>query len=81
MLNVRRFPPHSSRTYQLHYIGAETREEGGTRCQRALAAEWDRGAEKIGQQEVAETASVGMGIVKVLTVLLLLSILLIDPVL
>ncbi len=56
-LNVRRFPPPSSRTYQLHYIGAETREEGGTRCQRALAAEWDRGAEKIGQQEVAETAS------------------------
>ncbi len=35
----------------------ETREEGGTRCQRALAAEWDRGAEKIGQQEVAETDS------------------------
>ncbi len=29
----------------------------GTRCQRALAAEWDRGAEEIGQQEVAETAS------------------------
>ncbi len=56
-LNVRRFPPPSSRTYQLHYIGAEAREEGGTRCQRALAAEWDRGAEKIGQQEVAETAS------------------------
>ncbi len=56
-LNVRRFPPPSSRTYLLRYIGAETREEGGTRCQRALAAEWDRGAEKIGQQEVAETAS------------------------
>ncbi len=56
-LNVRRFPPPSSRIYQLHYIGAEAREEGGTRCQRALAAEWDRGAEKIGQQEVAETAS------------------------
>ncbi len=56
-LNVRRFPPPSSRTYQLHYIGAEAREEGGTRCQRALAAEWDRGAEEIGQQEVAETAS------------------------
>ncbi len=35
----------------------ETREEGGTRCQRALAAEGDRGAEEIGQQEVAETAS------------------------
>ncbi len=35
--------------YELHYIGAEAREEGGTRCQRALAAEWDRGAEKIGQ--------------------------------
>ncbi len=32
-------------------------EEGGTRCQRALAAEGDRGAEEIGQQEVAETAS------------------------
>ncbi len=35
----------------------ETREEGGTRCQRALAAEGDRGAEEIGQQEVTETAS------------------------
>ncbi len=35
----------------------ETREEGGTCCQRALAAEGDRGAEEIGQQEVAETAS------------------------
>ncbi len=57
MLNVRRFPPPSSRIYQLCYIGAEAREEGGTRCQRALAAEWDRGAEEIGQQEVAETAS------------------------
>ncbi len=57
VLNVRRFPPPSSRTYLLHYIGAEAREEGGTRCQRALAAEWDRGAEEIGQQEVAETAS------------------------
>ncbi len=57
MLNVRRFPPPSSRIYQLHYIGAETREEGGTRCQRALAAEGDRGAEEIGQQEEAETAS------------------------
>ncbi len=57
MLNVRRFPPPSSRTYQPRYIGAETREEGGTRCQRALAAEGDRGAEEIGQQEVAETAS------------------------
>ncbi len=56
-LNVRRFPPPSSRTYQLRYIGAETRDEGGTRCQRALAAEGDRGAEEIGQQEVAETAS------------------------
>ncbi len=43
--------------YELCYIGAETREEGGTRCQRALAAEGDRGAEEIGQQEVAETAS------------------------
>ncbi len=56
-LSVRRFPPPSSRIYELRYIGAEAREEGGTRCQRALAAEWDRGAEKIGQQEVAETAS------------------------
>ncbi len=36
VLNVRRFLPPSSRIYQLHYIGAETREEGGTRCQRAL---------------------------------------------
>ncbi len=35
----------------------ETREEGGTCCQRALAAEGDCGAEEIGQQEVAETAS------------------------
>ncbi len=35
----------------------ETREEGGTRCQRALAAEGYRGAEEIGQQEEAETAS------------------------
>ncbi len=26
VLNVRRFPPPSSRTYLLHYIGAETRE-------------------------------------------------------
>ncbi len=57
VLNVRRFPPPSSRIYQPHYIGAETREEGGTRCQRALAAEGDRGAEEIGQQEEAETAS------------------------
>ncbi len=57
MLNVRRFPPPSSHIYQLRYIGAETREEGGTRCQRALAAEGDRGAEEIGQQEEAETAS------------------------
>ncbi len=57
VLSVRRFPPPSSCIYQLRYIGAETREEGGTRCQRALAAEWDRGAEEIGQQEVAETAS------------------------
>ncbi len=57
LLNVRRFPPPSSRTYELRYIGAETQEEGGTRCQRALAAEGDRGAEEIGQQEVAETAS------------------------
>ncbi len=57
VVNVRRFPPPSSRIYQLRYIGAETREEGGTRCERALAAEGDRGAEEIGQQEVAETAS------------------------
>ncbi len=57
MLSVRRFPPPTSRIYQLHYIGAETREEGGTRCQRALAAEGDRGAEEIGQQEEVETAS------------------------
>ncbi len=42
--------------YELCYIGAETWEEGGTRCQRALAAEGDRGAEEVGQQEVAETA-------------------------
>ncbi|ROL42377.1 hypothetical protein DPX16_8256 [Anabarilius grahami] len=35
---VRRFPP-PSRIYELCYIGAETREEGGTCCLRALAAE------------------------------------------
>ncbi len=35
----------------------ETREEGGTCCQRALAAEGDRGAEEIGQQEETEIAS------------------------
>ncbi len=35
----------------------ETREEEGTRCQRALAAEGNRSAEEIGQQEEAETAS------------------------
>ncbi len=29
LLHVRRFPPPSSRTYELRYIGAETREEGG----------------------------------------------------
>ncbi len=40
----------------LHWC-PKSREEGGTRCQRALAAEGDRGAEEIGQQEVAETAS------------------------
>ncbi len=57
VLNVRRFPPPSTCIYRRHYIGAEARDEGGTRCQRALAAEWDRGAEEIGQQEVAETAS------------------------
>ncbi len=43
--------------YELCYIGAETREEGGTRCQRALAAEGDRGAEEVGQHGEAETAS------------------------
>ncbi len=43
--------------YELCYIGAETREEGGTRCQRALAAEGDRSAEEVGQQEEAGTAS------------------------
>ncbi len=43
--------------YELCYIGAETREKGGTRCQRALAAEGDRGAEEVGQQEEAGTAS------------------------
>ncbi len=41
----------------LCYTGAETREEGGTHCQRALAAEGDRGAEEVRQQEEAETAS------------------------
>ncbi len=35
--------------YELCYIGAKTREEGGTRCQRALAAEGHRGAEEVGQ--------------------------------
>ncbi len=35
----------------------ETQEEGGTRCQRALAAEGDRGAEEIGQQEETEITS------------------------
>ncbi len=43
--------------YELCYIGAETREEGGTRCQRSLAAEGNRGAEEIEQQKEAETAS------------------------
>ncbi len=47
----------SSCIYELFYIGAETREEGGIHCQRALAAEGDRVAEEIRQQEVAETAS------------------------
>ncbi len=56
-VNVRRFLPPSSRIYELCYIGAETREEGGTRCQRALAAEEDRGAKNVRQQEEAETAS------------------------
>ena len=39
-LNVRRFPPPSSREYEVfyYYTGAETREEGGTRCRRSLAA-------------------------------------------
>ncbi|ROL53983.1 hypothetical protein DPX16_15581 [Anabarilius grahami] len=49
LLNVRRFPPPSSRIYELCYIGAETREEGGTCCRRALAAEGDRGAAEFGQ--------------------------------
>ncbi|ROL47311.1 hypothetical protein DPX16_16899 [Anabarilius grahami] len=44
LLNVRRFPPPSSHIYELCYIGAETREEGGTCCRRALVAEGDRGA-------------------------------------
>ncbi len=57
VLNVRRFPPPSFRIYELCYIGAKTREEGGTRCQRAHAAEGDRSAEEVGQQEEAETAS------------------------
>ncbi len=35
----------------------QNREEGGTCCQRALAAEGDRGDENIGQQEVAVIAS------------------------
>ncbi len=43
--------------YEQCYIGAETWEEGGTRCQRALAAEGDNGAEEVGQQEEAETVS------------------------
>ncbi len=55
-LNVRRFPPSFFPYLRTALHGAETREEGWTRCQRALAAEWDRGAEEIGQQEVAETA-------------------------
>ncbi len=44
-------PPPSSRTYLLRYIGAETREEGGTRCQRALAAEWDRVLRRSGSRK------------------------------
>ncbi len=43
--------------YERCYIGAKTREEGGTRCQRALTVEGDRGAVEVGQQEKAETAS------------------------
>ncbi len=42
--------------YELCYIGAETWEEGGIRCQRALAAEGDRGAEEIWQHGEAEIA-------------------------
>ncbi|XP_067225624.1 uncharacterized protein [Chanodichthys erythropterus] len=49
-LNVRRFPPPSSHIYELCYIGAETREEGGTCCRRALTAEGDRGAAEFGQR-------------------------------
>ncbi len=37
----------------LHWL-PKPGDEGGTRCQRALAAEGGRGAEEIGQQEVAE---------------------------
>ncbi len=33
------------------------RKEGGTCCQRALAAEGDHDAEEVGHQEEAETAS------------------------
>ncbi len=32
--------------YELCYIGAKTKEEGGTRCQGALAAEGNRSAEE-----------------------------------
>ncbi len=56
-LNVCQFLPSSSRIYELCYIDAETREEGGTRYQRALAAEGDRSVEEVEQQEEAETAS------------------------
>ncbi len=34
-LNVCRFPPLSSRINELCYIGAESWEEGGTRCQKS----------------------------------------------
>ncbi len=56
-LIVRQFPPPSSHIYELGYIGAETRKEGRTFCQTTLTAEGDRGAEEVGQQEEAETAS------------------------
>ncbi|CAM4510316.1 unnamed protein product [Leuciscus chuanchicus] len=53
--NIRRFPPPSL-SFEHCYLRAETQEKGGTCCQRALAAEGDRGAEEIGQHEGAVTA-------------------------
>ncbi len=50
-------PAASFPIYELCYIGAETREEGGTRCQRSLAAEGNHGAEEIGQQKEVKTTS------------------------